>query len=229
VAHVEAAQRIPSRGGLKTSPLRKLPLYYHGHERRPIPMSHFASAPWCKFYGTTPAHLTHPKKTIYQMIRATCEKFPNLPAYEFMGKVTTYREFLQRIDLTARAYYAMGIRKGDRVTICMPNCPQAVDSVYALNRIGAVSNMIHPLSAAKEIAFFLNFSHSKAILTLDQFYPMVDSIRSDLKSPVTILVAHIKDELPPLLAVGYALTQGRKLPKVPARGDGILHWDKFLA
>jgi len=104
-----------------------------------------------------------------------------------------------------------------------------VDSFYALNRIGAVSNMIHPLSAAKEIAFFLNFSHSKAILTLDQFYPKVDSIRSDLKSPVTILVAHIKDELPPLLAVGYALTQGRKLPKVPARGDGILHWDKFLA
>lgn len=192
-------------------------------------MSSFASAPWCKFYGSTPAHLTYPKKTIYQMIRATCEKFPDNIAYEFMGKETTYREFLQRIERTARAYYALGIRKGDRVTICMPNCPQAVDSFYALNRIGAVSNMIHPLSAAKEIAFFLNFSHSKAILTLDQFYPKVDSIRSDLKSPVTILIAHIKDELPPLLAVGYALTQGRKLPKVPARGDGILHWDKFLA
>ena len=192
-------------------------------------MSHFASAPWCKFYGTTPAHLTYPKKTIYQMIRATCEKFPNLPAYEFMGKVTTYREFLQRIDLTARAYYAMGIRKGDRVTICMPNCPQAVDSFYALNRIGAVSNMIHPLSAAKEIAFYLNFSHSKAILTLDQFYPKVESIRGELQEPVTILVARIKDELKPLLAMGYALTQGRKLPKVPTRGEGLLHWDRFLA
>ena len=119
------------------------------------------------------------------MIRATCEKF--------------YREFLQRIDLTARAYYAMGIRKGDRVTICMPNCPQAVDSFYALNRIGAVSNMIHPLSAAKEIAFYLNFSHSKAILTLDQFYPKVNSIRGELQEPVTILVARIKDELKPML------------------------------
>ena len=102
-------------------------------------MSMFASAPWCKFYGSTPAHLTYPKKTIYQMIQATAEKFPDLPAYEFMGKKTSYREFLQRIDRTARAYYAMGIRKGDRVTICMPNCPQAVDSFYALNRIGAVS------------------------------------------------------------------------------------------
>ena len=50
---------------------------------------------------------------------------------------------------------ALGIQKGDRVTICMPNCPQAVDSFYALNRIGAVSNMIHPLSAAGEIKFYL--------------------------------------------------------------------------
>ena len=87
-------------------------------------MSSFASAPWCKFYGSTPAHLTYPKKTIYQMIRATCEKFPDNIAYEFMGKETTYREFLQRIERTARAYYALGIRKGDRVTICMPNCPR---------------------------------------------------------------------------------------------------------
>ena len=192
-------------------------------------MSMFASAPWCKFYGSTPAHLTYPKKTIYQMIQAAGEKFPDLPAYEFMGKKTSYREFLQRIDRTARAYYAMGIRKGDRVTICMPNCPQAVDSFYALNRIGAVSNMIHPLSAAKEIAFYLNFSHSKAILTLDQFYPKVASIQGELEKPVTILIARIKDELKPLLAVGYSLTQGRKLPKVPARGEGILHWDAFLA
>ena len=86
-------------------------------------MSHFASAPWCKFYGTTPAHLTYPKKTIYQMIRATCEKFPNLPAYEFMGKVTTYREFLQRIDLTARAYYGHGHpqgRPGDHLHAQLP-------------------------------------------------------------------------------------------------------------
>ena len=68
---------------------------------------------------------------------------------------------MQKIDAAAKAYLALGIQKGDRVTICMPNCPQAVDSFYALNRIGAVSNMIHPLSAAGEIKFYLNFSQSK--------------------------------------------------------------------
>lgn len=190
-------------------------------------MSISASAPWLKFYGDTPAHLTYPKLTVYQMVKAAGEKYPNNVAYEFMGKKTTYAEFLKRIELTARSYLAMGIRKGDRVTICMPNCPQAVDSFYALNRIGAVSNMIHPLSAAREIRFYLDFSHSKAILTLDQFYPKVASIQNDLKQPTPILVARVKDELPPVLAVGYSLTQGRKLPKLPAKGN-FLRWNDFL-
>ena len=192
-------------------------------------MSMSASAPWLKFYGETPANLTYPRKTIYEMIRDTAERFPDNIAYEFMGKQTTYAQFLRRIDLTAQSYLAMGVRKGDRVTICMPNCPQAVDSFYALNRIGAIGNMIHPLSAAGEIKFYLDFSHSHVILTLDQFYPKVDSIRKELKETVTILVARIKDELPPVLAVGFALTKGRKLPKVPARAAGVLRWNDFLA
>ena len=192
-------------------------------------MSMSASAPWLKFYGETPANLTYPRKTIYEMIRDTAERFPDNIAYEFMGKQTTYAQFLRRIDLTAQSFLAMGVRKGDRVTICMPNCPQAVDSFYALNRIGAIGNMIHPLSAAGEIKFYLDFSHSHVILTLDQFYPKVDSIRKELKETVTILVARIKDELPPALAVGFALTKGRKLPKVPARAAGVLRWNDFLA
>ena len=192
-------------------------------------MSMSASAPWLKFYGETPANLTYPRKTIYEMIRDTAERFPDNIAYEFMGKQTTYAQFLRRIELTARSFLAMGVRKGDRVTICMPNCPQAVDSFYALNRIGAIGNMIHPLSAAGEIKFYLDFSHSHVILTLDQFYPKVDSIRKELKETVTILVARIKDELPPALAVGFALTKGRRLPKVPARAAGVLRWNDFLA
>ena len=111
-------------------------------------MSISSSAPWLKYYGDTPQHLKYPQKTIYEMVKAAADKYPKNYAYEFMGKKTTYAEFMQKIDAAAKAYLALGIQKGDRVTICMPNCPQAVDSFYALNRIGAVSNMIHPLSAA---------------------------------------------------------------------------------
>ena len=187
-----------------------------------------SSAPWLKYYDSTPAHLDYPKKTIYEMVRAAADKYPKNIAYEFMGKKTTFAEFMERIDRTAKAYLAMGIGKGDRVTICMPNCPQALDSFYALNRIGAVSNMIHPLSAASEIRFYLDFSKSKAILTLDQFYGKVAGILPKLANKDTVLlVARIVDELPPVLAVGFALTKGRKIPPLPKKGNYVL-WNEFM-
>ena len=187
-----------------------------------------AQAPWLKFYGDMPAHLDYPRLTIYQIVRRTAREHPGLVAYEFMNKETSYAQFMHRIDRTARALVALGIGKGDRVTICMPNCPQALDTFYALNRIGAVSNMIHPLSAPAEIAFYLNFSHSKAILTLDQFYPKLEEIRDQLENPVKVLIAFIKDELPAPLNLLYPMTKAaRKVPKLPKGGDYIL-WRDFL-
>ncbi len=191
-------------------------------------MSISSSAPWLKYYGNTPQHLKYPQKTVYEMVKAAAEKFPKNCAYEFMGKKTTYSEFMRHIDDTARAYLALGIKKGDRVTICMPNCPQALNSFYALNRIGAVSNMIHPLSAAGEIKFYLNFSHSKAILTLDQFYGKVASIMPELDSKdVKLIVAKIQDELLAPLAIGYSLTAARKYPAPPRKGEYIW-WSEFM-
>ena len=191
-------------------------------------MSISSSAPWLKYYGDTPQHLKYPQKTIYEMVKAAADKYPKNYAYEFMGKKTTYAEFMQKIDAAAKAYLALGIQKGDRVTICMPNCPQAVDSFYALNRIGAVSNMIHPLSAAGEIKFYLKFSQSKAILTLDQFYGKIAPILPELDNLETkLIVAKIEDELFPHLAVGYALTAGRKYPH-PERKGNYIWWKDFL-
>ncbi len=187
-----------------------------------------ASAPWFKFYGDMPHTLNYPAKTIYELVGAAALKYPNDVAYEFMGKNVTYSQFMARIDRVAKALLALGVGKGDRFTICMPNCPQALDTFYALNRIGAVSNMIHPLSAPSEIAFYLNFSHSKAVLTLDQFYGKLDQIRGDLKQPTKLVIAQIKDELPAPLNLLYPMTKAaRKVPKLPAAGD-FIRWNDFL-
>ncbi|MBQ1264974.1 MAG: acyl--CoA ligase, partial [Oscillospiraceae bacterium] len=187
-----------------------------------------SSAPWLKYYGDVPHHLDYPHVSIFEQVKTAADKFPNNIAYEFMGKKTTYAEFIARIERTAKAYLAMGIDKGDRVSVCLPNCPQALDSFYALNRIGAVPNMIHPLSAAGEIKFYLNFSKSKAILTLDQFYEKVSSITGELDNPdLKVLVAKIQDELPPHLAVGYALTKARKYPAPPKNGN-FVWWSEFM-
>ena len=182
-----------------------------------------ATAPWRAYYGSTPATLNYPNLTMYQMLAEAAAKYPQNTAYVFQGKKTSFPQFMQRIDAAAKGLYNMGIRKGDKVTICMANTPQALDCFYALNRIGAIPNMIHPLSAANEIAFYLNFSKSKAILTLAQFYSKVDSIRSQLENPVEILIARIADELPAPLSLLYPLTKGGKADKVPA-GKGFTLW-----
>ena len=69
-------------------------------------------------------------------------------------------KFIEKINRTAKAFKALGIKEGETVTICMPNAPQGVDSFYALNRIGAVPAMIHPLSAAGEITTVRQYSFS---------------------------------------------------------------------
>ena len=170
------------------------------------------TAPWIKYYGTTPASLDYPHTTMYQQVMEAVRKYPDNIAYNFMGKQTTFRSFAARIDAAAKGLHAMGLRRGDRLTICMANTPQALDCFYACNRIGVIPNMIHPLSAAQEIAFYLNFSKSKAILTLNQFYNKVDSIRGELENDTTILIAKVADELPFPLSMLYPLTKGGKHP-----------------
>ena len=182
-----------------------------------------SSAPWLKYYGNTPATLDYPHKTMYQVLAATARQYPNSPAYIFQGKETTYTTFMKRIDAAAKGLVNMGIRKGDKVTLCMANTPQALDCFYALNRIGAIPNMIHPLSAAKEIAFYLNFSKSKAILTLAQFYDKVAEIVPQLENPTEILIARIADELPLPLNLLYPMTKGGKADRIPA-GKGFTLW-----
>ena len=147
-------------------------------------------------------------------------------AYEFQGKATDYKTFVEKIDMTAKAFMALGIGKGDRITICMPNTPQGVDCFYALNRISAIPTMIHPLSAASEIEFYVENSGSKAIVTLDMFYEKVEKALAHIDRPVKIIVARIKDELPFPLNLLYPLTQKPKPKKVDPK-NGI-SWADFL-
>ncbi|MBQ1344072.1 MAG: AMP-binding protein [Firmicutes bacterium] len=184
-------------------------------------------APWLKSYGDVPFHLEYPDRTMFRQLQWTAEQHPEIVAYEFMGRRTTYRQMIEDIRATARAFRAAGIGDGDRVTVCLPNCPQAVLSFYALNMIGALANMVHPLSAEGEIKFYLELSRSKACVTLDQFYPKLMQVRQQTDLPL-LIVARVKDALPPLKKLGFSLTMGRKLPKVETSKDTLL-WNDFIA
>ena len=121
-------------------------------------------------------HIEYPALTMAQMIERIAAECPNEAAYEFYGRRTSYQKFVEEIETAARAFLALGIERDDRVTICLPNVPQALACFYGLNRIGAAANMVHPQSAQEEITFYLNVSKSKAVVTLDMFAEKVEAI-----------------------------------------------------
>jgi long-chain acyl-CoA synthetase len=182
--------------------------------------------PWLKHYGDIPAHLEYPNCMMSELVLQTAEKYPNIPVYDFFGVQATYHTFAEQIHECARALAAVGIVPDDVVTICMPNMPQAIIMFYALNYIGAVANMVHPLSAEEEIAFYINSSKSKAVLTLDQFYPKFQAIEKKIDIAMLILTSP-DDSLKGITKLGYKVTQGRKIKKAPT-GGLILRWTDLL-
>ncbi len=181
---------------------------------------------WSNFFEEK-HEIDYPQMTMYQLIQQTARRYPDNVAYEFMGKKTKFHEFMDKIETTAKALTSIGIREGDAVTICMPNCPQAIDTFYAVNRIGAIANMIHPLSAQKEITFYMNVSNTKAILTLDQFYDKVCEARRECDHTVIIIMAKIADELPPVLRAGYTIKNMGKYPSEPNQAYSVT-WKDFI-
>ncbi len=176
---------------------------------------------------TDEIHLHYPEKTMFQLVNEAAERLPDDPAYNFEGKITTYRQMMKRIENTAKAFIATGIKRNDVVTLCMPNTPQAVDCLYGLNRIGAVASLIHPLSAVKEIAYYLNLSKSKAIVVPDLFYENVTEALKTVHHTVRIIVARIQDELTPVLYAAYTIKKGKDYLKFPDSRGGI-RWSDFI-
>ena len=183
--------------------------------------------PWKDYMGDVPMNLDYFEGSMFDAVEAIAKKYPNNVAFDFMGKSTTYAELIAQINLCAKSLKTLGIQPGDKLTIAMPNCPQAIYMFYAVNRVGAIASMIHPLSAEKEIEFYLNDSGSVAAITLDQFYSKFEAIRNNTGIR-NLIITSIADALSPVMKVGYALTQGRKVAPIPKDAPVIL-WKDFKA
>ena len=185
-----------------------------------------AKTPWKDHLGDVPFTLDYFEGTMYEKVEAVAKKYPNYIAFDFMGKSTTYKELTKNVELCAKSLSMLGIRENDKVTIAMPNCPQAIYMFYAVNLIGAISNMVHPLSSEKELEFYINESESTTVVTLDQFYHKFEAIRANTCAK-NIIIARIKDALSQPLRWGYMLTEGRKIEKIPDDAP-VIFWEDFL-
>lgn len=185
-----------------------------------------AKTPWADHLGDVPLHLEYFEGSMFEALENIARQYPDNIAFDFMGKSTSYRRLIEETERCAKALKTIGVRENDRVTIAMPNCPQAIYMFYAVNLVGAVANMIHPLSAEKEIEFYLNESESVTAITLDQFYDKFERIRENTKV-VNIIIASVKDALSRPVRAGYMLTEGRKIQRIPEDAP-VIRWKDFL-
>ena len=185
-----------------------------------------AKTPWAANMGDTPMHLEYFHGSLFEAVEEIAKKYPDNIAFDFMGRSTTYKSLVRQIEECAKALKTLGVREGDRVTVAMPNCPQAICVFYAINLIGGVANMIHPLSAENEIEFYLNESESITVITLDQFYSKFEAIRKNTKV-VNIVLASIRDALSTPVKAGYMITEGLKIERIPDDAP-VIRWKQFL-
>lgn len=184
------------------------------------------NAPWLKYYGDVPFHLNYPDGSISDAVYKTVENEGEFVAISYMGKLYSYNTLRSKIEAAAAGFAALGIKRGDIVTICMPNVPQAIFLLYALNRIGAVASMIHPLSAVKEIVFYLNEVKSHTIVTLDQFYGKIADVEKEYCLD-NVIITTAADELGFVKRTAFKLINARK-NKVDKADKKVILWKRFL-
>ena len=181
-----------------------------------------------KYKNGVRANLDYPEGSIVDSLIDVAKKYPEYYAYEYFGKKVTYRQFIEQIKTVAKCLKNYGVEKDDVVTICMPTTPEAICSVYATNIIGAVCNMVHPLSSEKEIEDCINKTNSKILLILDMTVEKVMNIKQNTKLQ-KIIVASPDSSLPPLKHYLYKISNYKKRVKLPKNEEDIVLWSKFIS
>lgn len=183
-------------------------------------------APWSKYYKNDEMKMKVPDGSIYEFMKSTVSEHSNTIAYNYFGHTVTYKEFIKQIESAAKAFRCQGIRKGDVVTICMPNTPEGIISFYALNKIGAIANMIHPLSSEQKIKNYLISTHSVMLVMIDLCYEKVAEVIKETDVYKTIVVS-AGNSMSIFMKLGYIVTKSRKIKKPRFKGEYI-YWNDFL-
>ena len=183
-------------------------------------------APWSKYYTKEQMNLEIPDVSFYQVFHDNIADHPNNIAISYFGTKITYLELDKMIEECYLSFLKSGIRKNDVVTICMPNTPEAVISVFALNKIGAIANMVHPLLSENEIKDSIISTGSVMLVLIDMDYQKVRDI-IDETNVYRVIVIRPSDSMPKLMSMGYKLTQGRKT-SLPKKNYKYVFWSDFI-
>ena len=185
--------------------------------------------PWLSFYEEEgiPSQIEYPDCSMVDMIMQSAEKWPDNTAYVYYGHKVTYKNFVKKIEKTARALKNYGVKEGDRVTICMPNTPEGIAMVYAVNMVGAICNMVHPLSSEKELEYYIKVAESKYVLVIDAVFDKIYKMR-DTAQLERIIVVRPSDGLGFLKKKLYNTLHVKKV-RLPVNDSRVVLWEDFIA
>jgi long-chain acyl-CoA synthetase len=192
---------------------------------RPATASAYAARPWLKHYDYwVPPHMTYPGRSLYEILATTAVETPDAPATAFLGATLTFREIKTRTDRLAKALVTLGIGKGDRVGIMLPNCPQYIVAAFATLRLGGVVVNINPIYTARELSNVAVDSGFRVLLTLDRLAPMALELRggTDLEHVIVTSLSEYSAEQAAAPRVADTITladlttsdDGEDLPRV---------------
>ena len=189
--------------------------------------SNVNNIPWVKYYKEgVNQHLKYSSTSMVGYLLDAVARFPEYPAYEYYGNTVSFRDLYEQIRYCAGCLKQQGVKEGDKVTICMPNTPSAIIMFYAINMVGAIAAMVHPLSAQNEIELYLNESGSTFLFVLDLVYEKVRNI-IDNTNVSKVVIGSVGDNLKPIKKILYKYKSHNQRPLIETTDD-IMTYREFL-
>ena len=166
--------------------------------------------PWFKFWPEgVPKHIAYPQVPLSDLLKKTAEKYPKNIATIYFDKGIAYKDLSVATDKFATALSKLGVKKGDKVALFLPNVPQFMISYYGAIRIGAIETAISPMYREREVEHQLVDSEAETIVSLDMLYPIVEKVWEKTKLKRAI-ITNLKEYMPfATVAVGSLL---KKIP-----------------
>jgi len=185
--------------------------------------------PWFKHYDKgVPFHVEYPDVTLFHLLETAAEKYPNSPCTIFKGAKITYREMNAITDRLAAALVGLGVKKGDRVGLLIPNTPQFVMAYFGILKMGGIVVATNPLYTPREIEHQVNDAGIELMIVMSNFYNTIKQTQPKTKIR-KVIVTNIKETLPPVLGVLFSLTKEKKGGFRVELADGDIWFQDLLA
>jgi len=166
--------------------------------------------PWLKHYDKGVPHtINYPAEPLFYFLEESARRFPDAPCTIFKGATITFREMNALTDRIAAAVAGLGVKKGDRVGIFMPNTPQFVMVYFGILKAGGVVVATNPMYTPPEIEHQANDSGIEVMFVMSNFYKTIKAAQPKTKIK-TMVVTNIKEALPPALRVLFTLAKEKK-------------------